>query len=356
VTAAADLRATVLAALARGAAPEDVARVRRRLGEDAGPPAVAAAVARDVTAAVPSDPPTPPDDGQVRVCDVDMPARLSASWPAGGPLWVRWRGADPGPGPAVAVVGTRRPTLDGLTLAEGIAGELAAAGVTVVSGMARGIDQAAHRGALGAGGRTTAVLGTGHDVDYPAGSGDLRRAVQASGGVASEYAASRGVRTPAQFIARNRILAGLADATLVIEAGLRSGALSTARWAADMGRQVMVVPSSPANPAAAGALALLVDGATPVRHATDVLDALGVVVGGDGDAPEPVAPPLDLDPVGAALIGLLGPTPTTPSALAAATGHPPREVLVALARLEEVGVVAHAEGGVVRIARPTGGR
>lgn len=116
------------------------------------------------------------------------PERLAWAWPElGAPPWLLWRGAPPPHGPAVAVVGTRRATHDGLTTARALGRFLAARGITVVSGMARGIDQAAHLGALDAGGPTVAVLGTGFGVDYPHGDGALRDAVAASGGLVTEH-------------------------------------------------------------------------------------------------------------------------------------------------------------------------
>jgi DNA processing protein len=343
------LRAAVLDLLDRGATPDDLLLVRRQLGHDAGRAAVVAGLARRLAApALDRTAPAPVDPAHVRVSGVDMPARLAATWDVGGPLWIHVRGALPPDGaPAVAVVGTRHPTLDGATLARDLATDLAAAGVVVVSGMARGVDQAAHRGALAGGGRTTAVLGTGHGVDYPAGSGRLRADVAASGGLVTEHAAGAGVRRPTQFLARNRILAGLADAVVVVEAGARSGALSTARSAAEQGRDVLVVPSSPRNAAAAGSLALLVDGATPVRHAADVLDALGHV-GAAAATPHDVGVPCDLSPVGAAIWPLIGTVPASPSRLAEVTGHPARAVLVALSELEAAGVVHRDGAGVVR--------
>lgn len=351
------LQAQVEALLRHGTEPEHLAAVRRRLGLDVPPTRVVEELTRQARLPLETQPdvvPTgPPNESTsvatVLVCGRGMPQRLADTWGFGGPLWLRLRGGPLPPGPAVAIVGTRRPTLDGLRLAGRIANDLAGHGFTVVSGMARGIDQAAHRGALKGRGPTVGVLGTGHDIDYPAASGQLRQAVGDSGGVVSEYAPSRGVRRPTQFLHRNRILAGLADAVVVIEAGARSGALSTANLCNDIGRPVLVVPSSPSNTAAIGALGLLADGAIPVRDAADVMGLFGTEI--QMSVPPTSAsvadPPVDART--AAVLSLTGPTPASPSALANATGLSTRDVLVALSTLEEAGRVTRGSGGVVRI-------
>ncbi len=348
----------VVTALAGGATPEDLARTRRRLGQSATPLAVARALCRqptlDLGPTVPhrdaDDIWSSPSEETVLVTGASMPVALSRSWSDGGPLWLRRQGVAVPTGPAVAVVGTRRPTLDGLDLAAGIAAGLAARGVVVVSGMARGIDQAAHRGALQADGWTTAVIGTGHGVDYPSGTTALRRQVASSGSVLSEYAPGRGVRHPTQFLARNRIIAGLVAAVVVVEAGVRSGALNTAGWALQMGREVLVVPHSPSNTAAAGGLALLDVGATPVRDAQDVMDVLDL----DDLAASPALARKSsahgaegLDPVSADVLALLGPAPVTVSALSQTLAASARDVLVALSVLEAQGLAGRRGDGVV---------
>lgn len=357
--AARDLTMRVAALLAAGVMPEAAGRARRAAGV-ASPADLVEELERR------HGPPLPATvDPRLHVLagDPPLPDRLAATWDHGGPLWVWRQGPQDWPRPAasVAIVGTRHPTLDGLAVAEDLAAGLAAAGVEVVSGMARGIDQAAHAGALSVGGRTTAVLGTGLDVDYPAGSADLRARVAASGGLVSEYPDDRGIRHRAQFLARNRILAGLADVCVVVEAGARSGALNTASWAADFGRDVAVVPASPSTPSAAGALALLRDGAVPVRDADDVLELLGVdpEVGGHvGPGARRAAGPGGPGQDGVSAHGdagtvwaLLGPVPASVSQLARGTGLGAREVLVAVAALEQAGLASHTGAGVVR-ARP----
>ena len=148
------------------------------------------------------------------------PERLAQLWPElGAPLWLFARAASPGvlgPGPAVAVVGSRHPSFDGLDMAAELGGLLARHGVLVVSGLARGIDEAAHEGALGAGGPTVAVLGTGFGVDYPRGREPLRRRIAASGALVTELAPGAPPRAH-QFLERNRLIAGLADAVVVVE-------------------------------------------------------------------------------------------------------------------------------------------
>jgi DNA processing protein len=173
--------------------------------------------------------------------------------------------------PCVAIVGARNASLNGQRFARDIARELGEAGMTVVSGLARGIDTAAHRGALETG--TVAVMAGGVDIVYPAENGDLYARICASGAVVSEI---RLGETPQarHFPRRNRIVAGMAVGTLVVEAALRSGSLITARLAADQGREVLAVPGSPLDPRAQGTNDLLRNGAVLVETARDVLDAV----------------------------------------------------------------------------------
>jgi DNA processing protein len=189
---------------------------------------------------------------------------------------------------AVAIVGTRRASADGLEVARAMGRGLAAAGVTVVSGMALGVDGAAHAGALDGGGRTVAVLACGADVAYPRSKQALHRAIARDGLVVSELPPG----TPPRrwtFPARNRIIAALAQMTLVIEAAARSGSLITAECASDLGREVAALPGPVLSWRSDGTNGLLRDGATLVRHAADVLDA---VVGLDRPpAPEPALEP-----------------------------------------------------------------
>ena len=176
----------------------------------------------------------------------------------------------------VGVVGSRNATPYGLGVAERLSGELAAHGVTVISGGALGIDTAAHRGALKAGGRTVAILGCGLDVDYPRDNRALFESVVASGAVISEYAL--GSQPDAfRFPQRNRLISGLSLGTLVVEAPKQSGALITARFAAEHGRPVLVVPANIDRQNSVGSNELLKDGGIPVTETADILLALRLV-------------------------------------------------------------------------------
>jgi DNA processing protein len=187
--------------------------------------------------------------------------------------------------PAVAIVGARACSSYGSHVARTFGRELAAAGLVVVSGMARGVDGEAHRGALEAGGRTVAVLGCGVDCDYPAAHAELARRICREGLVVSEYAP--GVEpAPWRFPARNRIVAGLAQATVVVEAREKSGALITADLALEEGREVFAVPGEITSALSAGTNALLRLGAVAATSAADVLESFGLA------PPEPEPPEL----------------------------------------------------------------
>lgn len=174
---------------------------------------------------------------------------------------------------AVAVVGARRATPYGIEMAGELAADLARRGVTVVSGLARGIDSAAHRGALRAGGRTIAVLGSGIDVIYPPENRRLAAEVAESGAVLSELPPGT-PPFPQNFPQRNRLIAGLALGVVVVEAAERSGSLSTAGWAADLGREVMAVPGKATSPVSRGTHQLIRDGAALILGWEDVVGQL----------------------------------------------------------------------------------
>jgi DNA processing protein len=185
---------------------------------------------------------------------------------------------------AVAVVGSRQCTAYGRRVAERLAGDLARAGYTVISGLARGIDGCAHRGALQAGGRTLAVLAGGLSKVYPPEHKDLANEVAAAGALLSE-AAMEMEPMAGMFPARNRIISGLARGVVIVEANEKSGALITAHHAAEQGREVFAVPGPVDSPASAGTLALLRQGAKLVRHADDILEDLNGIA--------PLTPPAE---------------------------------------------------------------
>jgi len=231
---------------------------------------------------------------------------------------------------SVAVVGARACSSYGGLVARLLGRELVAAGLVVVSGLARGIDGAAHRGALEGGGPTVAVLGCGIDRDYPASHRELARGIAESGLIVSEYAP--GVEpAPWRFPARNRIIAGLAAATVVVEARERSGALITADLALEEGREVFAVPGEIMSSLSKGANALLRLGATPLTAVSDVLEHFGL----DAGAPEPA------DAEAAAILGHL---PATADELVRVTELDSGRLAGVLAELELAGLVVEREG------------
>jgi DNA processing protein len=205
----------------------------------------------------------------VRLADDDYPPLLREIHDPPPELMLLGR-LEPGDVRAVAVVGSRHPSEYGLMTAERLGGELAAAGVTVVSGLALGIDGAAHRGALAAGGRTIAVLGSGLDRIFPAQHRELATMIAGQGAVVSEFALGT-EPYPGNFPRRNRIVSGLARAVVVVEAGERSGSLITARLAGEQGRDVYSVPGEVCLERTRGTHRLLRQGAAPVETALDVL-------------------------------------------------------------------------------------
>jgi DNA processing protein len=244
--------------------------------------------------------------------------------------------------PAVAIVGARACSSYGAQVARLLGRELAAAGLVVVSGLARGVDGEAHRGALDAGGSTVAVLGCGVDRDYPAAHGQLAGGICESGLVVSEYAP--GVEpAPWRFPARNRIIAGLALATVIVEARERSGALITADFALEAGREVFAVPGEITSTLSTGTNALLKLGAVPLTSPRDVLDHLGIE--------PPMPPPPDLSPVAAAVLSAVAEAPAGADELGRTTGLDAAALAAVLAELELAGAVAEADG-IYRGVRP----
>lgn len=174
----------------------------------------------------------------------------------------------------VAIVGTRKPSAYGREIATKIASECAKNGIVVVSGLALGIDSIAHRAAIDSGGKTIAVLANGVDKIYPRSHEDLgQKILQTNGAILSEYPNNTPAR-PWQFLARNRIVSGLADAVVIIEAASRSGTLSTANHALDQGKEIFAVPGNITSPLSAGCNQLIKNGANPLTSAEDLLDFL----------------------------------------------------------------------------------
>lgn len=231
---------------------------------------------------------------------------------------------------AVAIVGTRRVTPYGRQIAEDLAAFLAGQGITVVSGLARGVDAVAHSAALKAGGRTIAVLGSGVDKIYPPEHLQIAEKMMKQGAVVSDYA----VGTPpesANFPPRNRIIAGLSLAVVLVEAGEASGALITADFATEQGREVFAVPGSIHSPASRGTNRLIRSGARPLVAVDEVLEALNLDVVARQEA---VSESLPEDPTEARLLQLLGGEPLHIDELRARCGLPAAEVGASLAMLE----------------------
>jgi DNA processing protein len=254
--------------------------------------------------------------------------------------------------PCVAVVGSRRATFHGVDIARSIGAELGAAGIQVVSGMALGIDAAAHTGALDADGSTVAVLGCGIDVCYPSRHAELRARIIAHGCLITEEPAG----TPPlkhNFPKRNRIIAALAHAVVVVEATERSGALSTARWAADLGREVLAVPGSIRSRQSSGTNLLIRDGARPFLGFADLLDAvpalraavpktpLDTLPARAGGGLERFSPPLR------EILARMGTQPVHPDQVGVALGLSPALVASRLGALELAGAVMSLPGGLV---------
>jgi DNA processing protein len=275
-------------------------------------------------------------------CDARYPASLAAIADPPFVLWTRGELAALDR-PAVALVGSRAASAYGLAVAARLAGDLASHGLAIVSGLARGIDSAAHGGALSAGGRTVAVLGSGADVIYPPEHAALASAIARDGLVVSELVP--GTRPLAHFFPlRNRIISGLARAVVVVEAGEKSGSLITARLALEQGRDVLAVPGNVLSGRNRGAHGLLRDGAKIVEAVDDILEELGYPHGtgrhASGSCADPVlacfspGEPADLD------------------ALADRSGLTSARLLTRLLELELQGFVARAGGGrFVRVDR-----
>jgi len=268
---------------------------------------------------------------------------------AGDPGLLADLSVDDGRLTAVAVVGARRATPYGLDVARVLGRGLAAAGITVVSGMALGIDSAAHAGALEAPGPTIAVLAGGADRPYPASKRALYRRITAAGCVVSELPPGTGIMKWA-FPARNRIIAGLASATVVVEAQERSGSLITAEIAADLGRHIGAVPGPVTGPRSAGTNALLHDGAAVVRDVRDALELTAIDVPVSFRRPisrppadvmpaRPAMPPPPADPELRRALQAVDDGATSPGRLARVFDGDVARAAVALTRLELAGLL-----------------
>lgn len=277
----------------------------------------------------------------------DYPAQLALIPDPPPLLWAR---GDPGLAdrPAVALVGARNVSALGQRLATRLAAELGAAGLVVVSGLARGIDAAAHRAALPTG--TVAALAGGLDRIYPPENAGLAAEIAATGLLLGELPPGYEPR-PQDFPRRNRIVSGLALGVVVVEGALRSGSLITARNAADQGREIMAVPGNPLDPRAGGCNQLIRDGATLVRSAEDVLEAIAAFFVPVREAPASPSPlPADAPADAAAesrLLALLGPAPVAEDVLTRSLELSPAAVSAALLDLELAGTVVRHPGGLV---------
>lgn len=283
------------------------------------------------------------------LADAEYPAALRTIFDPPSPLYVRGAliSADD---VAVAIVGTRRPTPYGVAVAEQLARDLTRCGVTVVSGLARGIDAAAHRGALEAGGRTIAVLGCGPDIVYPPEHRRLLESIIGQGAVVSECPPG----TPplaSQFPRRNRIISGLSRGVVVVEGRTDSGALITADAALEQGREVFAIPGRIFDETSRAPHRLLAQGARLVERVEDILEELHLVWRA---APPPVAPVLDATED--AVLAQLSLTPQNVDRLAALSGLPVAAVNRTLLVLECKGLAAALPGNryVRRMPSPPG--
>lgn len=291
---------------------------------------------------------------QVRIVmdtDAEYPALLRQVPDPPGVLFVRGE-LRPQDELALAIVGTRHPTMYGVRQAERLAGSLARAGMTVISGLARGIDAAAHRGALAAGGRTLAVLASGVLNIYPPEHVELARAVVEHGALVSE-SPPQAEPLAGTFPQRNRVISGLALGVLVVEAGDHSGALITARHAMEQGREVFAVPGRIDDRTSRGCHRLIRDGAKLVETVEDILEELGplyqATVRDDGHVVRHPAE-LSLNEVEQKVLSAIGDRATAIDQIVAETGLPVPQVLSILSVLEMRHVIRRLSGStVVRI-------
>ena len=271
--------------------------------------------------------------------DADYPPRLLATADPPLLLWLQGRRDLLGT-PSLAIVGSRNPTAQGGDNARAFARALSRAGYTIISGLALGVDAAAHEGALDAEGATIAVVGTGLDQVYPRRNEKLAARLLAAGGlIASEFSLGTPI-TQANFPRRNRVIAGLSQGCLVVEAAVQSGSLITARLAVEAGREVFAIPGSIHSPQARGCHALIRQGAKLVESAEDVLEELPPLGGFVAAVHDTIETPHEQQ----ALLDAMGFDPVSLDALMARSGWPAAELSVALLELELDGRVARLAG------------
>jgi DNA processing protein len=315
------------------------------------PPAAVAALAAPDTAALARDRAWLDAAGHALVVagSEDYPPLLATLADAPAVLFLRGQ-VDALHLPQVAIVGSRRPTPAGRELAFDFARELGAAGFTVTSGLAAGVDAAAHRGALAAGGTSIAVCGTGADLVYPAAHAALAAELAVRGAVVTEFPTGL-PPLPAHFPRRNRIISGLSLGVLVVEAAQRSGSLITARLAAEQGREVFALPGSVRNPLARGCHRLIRDGAALVEDVAEIVAALrpGALPQAAAKATQPSAgigfSGAPLDRAGKILLNACGFEPVDLDALVERTGLPASAVASTLLLLELSGEIESCAGG-----------
>lgn len=300
-----------------------------------------------------------PGNRLIELGDGDYPALLAES-PSPPPVLFVSGNSDLLWFPQIAIVGSRNPTSGGIDTAADFAASFARSGLVVTSGLADGIDAAAHAAALDAGQPTIAVVGTGPDRVYPARNRALATRIREHGCIVSEFAPGTAAR-PDHFPRRNRIIAGLALGTLVVEAAQRSGALITARNASEAGREVFAIPGSIHNPLARGCHRLIREGAALVETSAEVLDALGPAAQrlasslrgrlqavAAASATAPAADPIEPDPQRVRLLAALGHDPVGIDALAERSGLTVAELSSMLVLLELEGVVSAQHGRYAR--------
>jgi len=252
--------------------------------------------------------------------------------------------------PMLAIVGSRNASGAGLKFAAQLAYDLAGAGFVIVSGLARGIDSAAHRASLKGG--TVAALAGGHDRIYPPEHGELLVAMLAADGAAMSEMPLGHVPRARDFPRRNRLISGAALGVVVVEAALRSGSLITARFAAEQGREVFAVPGSPLDPRAAGTNELIRQGAMLTTGAADVIEAIQPILGRPIALREPDDEPLDAEPVAGdrtRILDLLGPSPVLLDDLIRLSGASPSVVRTVLLELELAGRIERHGGGLISL-------